>query len=104
MIAAPDTVAQVREVTEEKYKYGFVTDIEMETAPKGLNEDIIRFISAKKDVKLREIDSNDRHRAADREQAAKDRDADRAHQLAMMKMGLTLLNQFNAAKGDKGDA
>jgi len=48
MIAAPDTVAQVREMTEEKYKYGFVTDIEMETAPKGLNEDIIRFISAKK--------------------------------------------------------
>jgi len=41
-------VAQVREMTEEKYKYGFVTDIEMETAPKGLNEDIIRFISAKK--------------------------------------------------------
>jgi len=33
----------------DKYKYGFVTDIEMETAPKGLNEDIVRFISAKKD-------------------------------------------------------
>ncbi|MDP6927408.1 MAG: Fe-S cluster assembly protein SufB, partial [Rhodospirillales bacterium] len=48
MISAPDTVAQVRKMTEEKYKYGFVTDIEMETAPKGLNEDIIRFISAKK--------------------------------------------------------
>ena len=30
------------------YKYGFVTDIETDTAPKGLNEDIIRFISAKK--------------------------------------------------------
>ena len=43
-----------RETTErvadcgEKYKYGFVTDIEMERAPKGLNEDIVRFISAKK--------------------------------------------------------
>ncbi len=48
MIAVPDTVAQISEMTEEKYKYGFVTDIEMETAPKGLNEDIIRFISAKK--------------------------------------------------------
>ena len=35
--------------TGEAYKYGFVTDIEMETAPKGLNEDIVRFISAKKD-------------------------------------------------------
>ncbi len=30
------------------YKYGFVTDIEADAAPKGLNEDIIRFISAKK--------------------------------------------------------
>jgi Fe-S cluster assembly protein SufB len=30
------------------YKYGFVTDIEMESAPKGLNEDTVRFISAKK--------------------------------------------------------
>jgi Fe-S cluster assembly protein SufB len=33
----------------EKYKYGFVTDIEMERAPKGLSEDTVRFISAKKD-------------------------------------------------------
>ena len=32
----------------DKYKYGFVTDIASETAPKGLNEDIIRLISAKK--------------------------------------------------------
>ena len=32
----------------DKYKYGFVTDIEAETAPKGLNADIIRLISAKK--------------------------------------------------------
>ncbi|MBU0678291.1 MAG: Fe-S cluster assembly protein SufB [Verrucomicrobia bacterium] len=31
-----------------EYKYGFVTDIEADEAPKGLNEDIIRFISAKK--------------------------------------------------------
>jgi Fe-S cluster assembly protein SufB len=31
-----------------EYKYGFVTDIEMESAPKGLSEDTIRFISAKK--------------------------------------------------------
>ncbi|GAB4328730.1 MAG: Fe-S cluster assembly protein SufB [Bacteroidales bacterium] len=36
------------EVTQQDYKYGFVTDIEMETAPKGLNEEIIRYISAKK--------------------------------------------------------
>jgi Fe-S cluster assembly protein SufB len=32
----------------EKYKYGFVTDIEMERAKKGLTEDTVRFISAKK--------------------------------------------------------
>jgi Fe-S cluster assembly protein SufB len=36
------------EVTQSEYKYGFFTDIEMDTAPKGLNEDIIRFISLKK--------------------------------------------------------
>jgi|TARA_B110000090_G_scaffold154865_1_gene170055 Fe-S cluster assembly protein SufB len=42
----------MNEVLEQKintdYKYGFVTDIEADSAPKGLNEDIIRFISAKK--------------------------------------------------------
>ncbi|MEM6628516.1 MAG: Fe-S cluster assembly protein SufB [Bacteroidota bacterium] len=38
----------IQEVTGQKYKYGFVTDIESEKAPKGLNEDIIRYISAKK--------------------------------------------------------
>ena len=39
---------QVKALTDRKYEYGFVTDIESEFAPKGLNEDIIRFISAKK--------------------------------------------------------
>ncbi len=48
MAASIDTVQQVKELTEEKYKYGFFTDIESETAPKGLNEDIVRFISVKK--------------------------------------------------------
>ncbi len=38
----------VQEVTTSEYKYGFVSDIEMDTAPKGLNEDIIRLISKKK--------------------------------------------------------
>lgn len=33
----------------KEYKYGFTTDIEADTAPKGLNEDIVRFISQKKD-------------------------------------------------------
>lgn len=36
------------EISQSEYKYGFVTNIEAENAPKGLNEDIIRFISAKK--------------------------------------------------------
>src|SRR5713226_2732964 len=38
----------LQDLTDQKYKYGFVTDIESEFAPKGLNEDIVRFISAKK--------------------------------------------------------
>lgn len=37
------------EVTSGEYKYGFVTDIETETIPKGLSEDVIRLISEKKD-------------------------------------------------------
>ncbi|AWK89192.1 Fe-S cluster assembly protein SufB [Azospirillum thermophilum] len=49
MAAQPETIDQVRAVTEQKYKYGFTTDIDAELAPKGLNEDIIRFISAKKE-------------------------------------------------------
>ncbi len=36
------------ELTSTDYKWGFVTDIETETAPKGLNEDIIKFLSKKK--------------------------------------------------------
>ena len=32
----------------QDYKYGFVTEIEADTAPRGLDEDIVRFISAKK--------------------------------------------------------
>ena len=47
MAAITETVDQVELV--EKYKYGFVTDIETDHAPKGLNEDIIRYISAKKE-------------------------------------------------------
>jgi Fe-S cluster assembly protein SufB len=38
----------IDQVVSQEYKYGFTTNIEMETAPKGLNEDIVRFISAKK--------------------------------------------------------
>ena len=35
-------------LTSQEYKWGFVTDIEAETVPPGLNEDVIRLISTKK--------------------------------------------------------
>jgi Fe-S cluster assembly protein SufB len=38
----------ISDVTSGEYKYGFYSDIEMESIPKGLNEDIIRMISGKK--------------------------------------------------------
>ncbi|WP_262693256.1 Fe-S cluster assembly protein SufB [Kordiimonas aquimaris] len=47
MAGTQETQDQVAEITGE-YKYGFVTDVEMDMAPKGLSEDIVRFISAKK--------------------------------------------------------
>jgi Fe-S cluster assembly protein SufB len=46
--ARAETYAKVRAATGDRYKYGFVTEIEMDRAPKGLNEDVIRFISGKK--------------------------------------------------------
>ena len=48
MPALQETVDQVRSIDVDQYKYGFVTDIESEKAPKGLSEDTVRFISAKK--------------------------------------------------------
>ncbi|MGB1545543.1 MAG: Fe-S cluster assembly protein SufB [Candidatus Puniceispirillaceae bacterium] len=47
MVATVETIEAVEQATGA-YKYGFVTDIETEKAPKGLSEDVIRFISAKK--------------------------------------------------------
>ena len=41
--------AILEELTSSEYKYGFQSDIEADSAPKGLNEDIVRFISAKKE-------------------------------------------------------
>ena len=45
-------MAEQNDILEEhissEYKYGFSSDIETETAPPGLSEDIVRFISAKK--------------------------------------------------------
>jgi Fe-S cluster assembly protein SufB len=43
-----DTRDTVRSLNDEGYKYGFVTDIESDSAPPGLNEDTVRFISVKK--------------------------------------------------------
>jgi Fe-S cluster assembly protein SufB len=40
--------SSVEQLVNQQYKYGFVTDIEADVAPKGLNEDVIRLISAKK--------------------------------------------------------
>jgi Fe-S cluster assembly protein SufB len=45
---ATDENALIEDFTKSEYKYGFYTDIEMETAPKGLDESTIRYISAKK--------------------------------------------------------
>ncbi|MBO6541343.1 MAG: Fe-S cluster assembly protein SufB [Rhizobiaceae bacterium] len=48
MPAVQETIEQVRKIDVDQYKYGFETVIETDKAPKGLNEDIIRFISEKK--------------------------------------------------------
>ncbi len=44
-----DSEHLLNQFTDKKYEFGFYTDIEQDRAPKGLNEDIIRFISAKKE-------------------------------------------------------
>src|ERR1700749_182622 len=48
MPAVQETVERVRGIDVEQYKYGFETEIESDKAPKGLCEDTVRFISAKK--------------------------------------------------------
>jgi Fe-S cluster assembly protein SufB len=48
MPAVQETVERVRSIDVDQYKYGFVTDIESDKAPKGLSEDTVRFISEKK--------------------------------------------------------
>src|SRR5579871_4107980 len=49
MPAVQETVDRVRSIDVDAYKYGFVSPIESDLAPKGLDEDIVRFISAKKE-------------------------------------------------------
>jgi Fe-S cluster assembly protein SufB len=48
MASPAETAPTMEDVARREYKYGFVTDIDSEFAPKGLNEDIVRFISEKK--------------------------------------------------------
>ncbi|RKR03045.1 Fe-S cluster assembly protein SufB [Maricaulis maris] len=48
MAAVKETIEDVRKLEADKYKYGFTTDIEQDLAPKGLNEETVRLISAKK--------------------------------------------------------
>ncbi len=48
MAAVQETIEQVKKIDVDQYKYGFETMIETVRAPKGLSEDIVRFISAKK--------------------------------------------------------
>jgi Fe-S cluster assembly protein SufB len=49
MAQTAKTTDEIKQQTDQAYKYGFVTDIESDTAPMGLSEDTIRFISAKKE-------------------------------------------------------
>jgi Fe-S cluster assembly protein SufB len=48
MAAVQETIDQVKAIDVDQYKWGFSSDIEMEKAPIGLSEEIVRFISAKK--------------------------------------------------------
>ncbi|GJE38356.1 Fe-S cluster assembly protein SufB [Methylobacterium persicinum] len=48
MPAVQETIDRVRSIDLDQYKYGFETTIEMEKSAKGISEDVVRFISAKK--------------------------------------------------------
>ena len=48
MPAVQETVDRVRAIDVDQYKWGFSTSIETEKAPKGLSEEVVRFISEKK--------------------------------------------------------
>ncbi len=53
---AEDELSTIEKTVFSDYKYGFVTQIEADEAPKGLNEDVIRFISARKKEPLWMLD------------------------------------------------
>ena len=48
MPAVQETIDRVKLIDVDQYKYGFETDVAMDKSPKGLSEDTVRFISAKK--------------------------------------------------------
>ena len=48
MAAVQETIERVRGIDVDQYRYGFETQIESEKPPKGLSEEIVKFISAKK--------------------------------------------------------
>ena len=48
MVATEQTIKQVNKLVSSDYKYGFSSDIESIQAPKGLNEEVVRFISKQK--------------------------------------------------------
>ena len=58
MPAVQETVDRVRRIDVDQYRYGFETNIESEKAPKGLSEDTVRFISAKKNEPAWMLDTN----------------------------------------------
>src|SRR6516164_1969555 len=49
MPAVQETVDRVKAIDVDQYKWGFVTSVESDMAPQGLSEEVIRFISAKKE-------------------------------------------------------
>src|ERR671910_530733 len=59
MPAVQETIERDRSIDVDLYKYGFETDVEMDKAPKGLSEDIVRFISAKKNAAPKSLDEVD---------------------------------------------
>ena len=48
-MATPQTISRTTDLSDTSYKWGFTTDVETDMAPKGINEDIVRLISAKKE-------------------------------------------------------
>ena len=47
-LTTPNTISRTTDLSDGEYRWGFTTDVETDLAPKGLNEDIVRLISAKK--------------------------------------------------------